>query len=499
MLALTMLFIAEWTLASAFEAAAIGQPAKIFWSKLQYIGFTATPPLLLSFIWTYSHQTQWRSLHIIFALWFIPAVTLLLSSTNELHGLIWTGFSPGLVAENILIYHHGPWFWIFTVYLYTVGVVISVILLGMYRKAARIYRMQILMMFLSSLFPAVAGALYLLDINPIRGLDWTPISMAGAGVAFAWSIIRLNLLDLVPVARETLIEQIQAGIVVLDRQDRVVDVNPAARRLLGLQAVVDIGKPAALVLPVALNTLEAESQTEMHLENGEVRQIEVRMTHLKEISGEKSGQLILLYDITLRKKAEDELQAVNARLQAQVEEIRGLKDKLREESIRDPLTGLYNRRYLDETLAREISRSNRQHKPVSFMIMDADGFKRINDAYGHLYGDIVLKELAAVITENTRREDIACRFGGDEFIIVLPGTNLATAVIRAELMRQKFSGRQIAVRDQVISASFSAGVACYPDQGATVDAVMRACDEALYLAKANGCNRVEAYAGNGTP
>jgi diguanylate cyclase (GGDEF)-like protein len=272
-----------------------------------------------------------------------------------------------------------------------------------------------------------------------------------------------------------------------------VDINPAARRLFGLHAGNEVGKPASAILPAEIYALETEGQAEIHLESGDVKQIEVRVTNLLEVSGEMTGKLILLYDVTSRQSAEQKLREANDRLQAHVIEIQGLKEKLREESIRDPLTGLYNRRYLDEMLSREISRSNRQQKPLSFMLLDMDDFKRINDVYGHQSGDIVLKELAGLITQHTRHEDIACRFGGDEFIIILPGTNLATAVVRAETLRREFATKKNQMRGEMITITFSLGVASYPDHGITIDAVIRACDEALYKAKANGTNRVEAY------
>lgn len=494
-LALAMLGIGLWTLTAGIEAAVVGQPVKILWSKISYFGFTSVPVLMLSFVFVYSRQVKLRGLATFFALCFIPLVTLILAWTNELHGLIWSSFSPGSQAENVLIYHHGPWFWVYAGYVYTAGLVINLILVRMYLKSARAYRGQIFMMMLACLFPAIAGAIYLLDINPIPGLDWTPVGLLGTGAAFAWSIIRLNLLDLVPVARELLIEQIRAGIVVIDRQSRLVDINPAARRLLGLYTGNEIGKPASAILPAEIYALETEGQAEIRLESGDVKQIEVRTTNLLEVSGEMSGKLILLYDVTSRQSAEQKLREANDRLQAQVMEIQVLKEKLREESIHDPLTGLYNRRYLDEMLSREISRSNRQQKPLSFMLLDMDEFKNINDVYGHQSGDIVLIELAGLITQHTRHEDIACRFGGDEFIIILPGTNLATAVVRAEALCTEFATKKIPMRGEMITATFSLGVASYPEHGTTIDAVIRACDEALYKAKANGTNRVEVYEG----
>jgi len=492
-LAFSMLSSGVWTLAAGIEAALVEPSAKILFSKIAYIGFTPTAVFMLMFVFSYSGQVKLRGRLDYAALWFIPITTLILAWTNDLHGLIWSGFSPGPQEQNVLVYHHGPGFWVHTVYLYGVGVAINVTLVRMYRKAARAYRAQILMMAIASFFPAVAGLIYAFELNPIQGLDWTPVSMVGAGGAFALGIARMNLLDLVPVARETLIEQIQAGIIVLDRQNRVADINPAARVLFGLFPGTEVGKPADAVFPPEIVALNSDGMIELCLGGYDPRQVEVRTTNLYEASGERSGKLIMLYDITARKNTERELQEANIRLQAQVTEIQLLKEKLREESIRDPLTGLYNRRYLDEMLEREIARSNRQKKPVSFMLMDADNFKHINDEYGHQCGDVVLNEVARIIMLNTRREDIACRFGGDEFLIILPGTSATIAFERAEGLRQKIAAKRITVREKVVSATFSVGVATYPKHGSSIDTIIRACDQALYLAKANGSNRTEAF------
>ena len=492
-LAWAMVATAVWTIFSGFEAAVMGQPDKILFSKLGYLGFTTVPALMLMFVLVYTRQAQPFSWKFLLAYWLLPALTLGMVWTNELHGLIWSSFSPGPVEENVLVYHHGAVYWVYTAYLYAVALGINLVLFRKFRQTQGIFRMQILTMAIGSLFPALAGAVYLLNINPIHGLDWTPVSMVGTGAAFAWSVFRLNLLDLMPVARETLIEQIQDGIVVLDPQDRVVDLNPAARLLLSLKATEAIGQPVDAIFSTALPDLDPSTSIEIRLEGNHPKDLEMRTTLLYGPSDLIAGRLLLLYDITRRKEVEQSLQEANRLLQEQLERNRSLQAQLREEAIRDPLTGLFNRRYLDEMLVREISRAVRESKPVSFLLLDADHFKRINDSFGHQTGDIVLQKLAEIIRLNTRCEDIACRFGGDEFIIIMPGADSQAAGLRAEALRIQFDSAIIPEVADGLSFSFSAGVATFPVHGDNITSIIRACDEALYSAKSNGRNRVEVW------
>lgn len=168
-----------------------------------------------------------------------------------------------------------------------------------------------------------------------------------------------------------------------------------------------------------------------------------------------------------------------------------LEEALREQAIRDPLTNLYNRRYMDETLARELARVGRKGGPLSLVMIDIDYFKRLNDTAGHAAGDAVLKRVARQLMSGVRREDIACRFGGEEFVLVLPELTLDGAAERAESLRREIEGSVEAVTGKAIgpvTASF--GVASFPLHGASGDEIVRAADAALYQAKSRGRNRV---------
>jgi diguanylate cyclase (GGDEF)-like protein/PAS domain S-box-containing protein len=164
-----------------------------------------------------------------------------------------------------------------------------------------------------------------------------------------------------------------------------------------------------------------------------------------------------------------------------------LRESLHQQSIRDPLTGLFNRRYMEETLEREVRRSARDQSSLSIIMIDIDHFKQFNDTFGHDAGDTVLRELGNFIKANTRSSDVACRYGGEEFMLLLPEASLEGARRRAEHMREGVKHFHVRYREQALGMiTISLGVAAYPDHGADGDSVVRAADTALYCAKSEG-------------
>ena len=168
-----------------------------------------------------------------------------------------------------------------------------------------------------------------------------------------------------------------------------------------------------------------------------------------------------------------------------------LRETLRNESIRDPLTDLFNRRYLEETLPRELRRAGREQQPLSLIMIDLDHFKEFNDKFSHEAGDAMLRALARHLKSRTRGQDIACRYGGDEFLLVLPGASADVGCERAQQLREEVKRLEV---DQnvlpLISVSLSLGVACFPEHGTTAAGLIRAADVALYRAKAQGRDQV---------
>ena len=168
--------------------------------------------------------------------------------------------------------------------------------------------------------------------------------------------------------------------------------------------------------------------------------------------------------------------------------------RLQELSIRDHLTGLFNRRYLEEMLERELLRATRARRPVGIIILDVDNFKQINDTLGHGIGDVVLRELGKFISSQVRQSDVACRYGGDEFVLILPDTSRDTAKERAEKLRKEVKNIFREYKDPPVPApiSISLGVAVFPDDGSTSGTVLQSADAALLQAKHGGSNRVVA-------
>jgi diguanylate cyclase (GGDEF)-like protein len=194
------------------------------------------------------------------------------------------------------------------------------------------------------------------------------------------------------------------------------------------------------------------------------------------VGGEKVIQCNIR-DITERKQAQDAL------LKSQA--------LLRELSVRDHLTGLFNRRYMEETLERELLRASRKGLSLGILMMDVDDFKQFNDNFGHAAGDAVLRELGDLLIGHFRGEDIACRYGGDEFIIVLLDASLDMTRERAERLCEHARHLDLQFEGQTLQAvTLSVGVAAFPENGITSVAILKAADTALYRAKREGRGRV---------
>jgi diguanylate cyclase (GGDEF)-like protein len=185
----------------------------------------------------------------------------------------------------------------------------------------------------------------------------------------------------------------------------------------------------------------------------------------------------VLVNITRSKEAEAALQQANQKLQQQ--------------TIRDMLTGLHNRRYLDETLPRELQRAARQRQTLGVIMLDIDHFKHYNDTYGHDAGDALLRAVGAFLLQSIRGDDIACRYGGEEFTLVLPGASLDDTRQRAEAIRAGVQALVVEHEGQTLEKiTVSLGVTVFSDYRATADLLIRSADQALYQAKRSGRDRV---------
>ena len=211
------------------------------------------------------------------------------------------------------------------------------------------------------------------------------------------------------------------------------------------------------------------------------------------VSGEVLGVLHIEWNdqIEIGSRIQELGQAVAENISMSISNIR-LRQRLLEQSIHDPMTGAFNRRYLEETLSLELPRAIRKQRPLSLIMMDIDHFKNFNDTFGHTAGDFILTKLVETLYLHIRAEDVVCRMGGEEFLVLLPETTLEVARLKADLIRSKFAALKLVMNDLPLGqVTISLGVATYPDHGNTSQEILLKADQALYKAKEKGRNQVE--------
>ncbi len=250
-----------------------------------------------------------------------------------------------------------------------------------------------------------------------------------------------------------------------------------------------MAEPASTVSSQSPGQNERTLRLEIVRLNKIIRALMNRVEHSANLGGSDFDlfQTAIVLEEQVRRRTED--------LEAALREVQVLQGRLREQAIRDPLTGLYNRRYLDETLGRELIRAERHDCPVGVIMGDIDHFKTVNDRHGHPAGDEVLRVFSGLLKHSARASDICCRYGGEEFLLVLFDAATEDTLKRAEQLRATFAATAVTCETSAIRATASFGVAAFPEHGRTGEALIAAADAALYAAKDAGRNQVRRYTG----
>ena len=305
--ALTLLALAcaEWSLGYALEIAGTDLPTKVFWGKIQYFGIVTVPLAWIVFAYTYSTKGIRMTRRTVSLLSIVPAITLLLALTTERHGLIWKTFQVQTTGTfSALGVTYGFWFWIYWLHSYILLLVGTIFIIRSFNRTRGLFRRQNTILLIAVLTPWLGNLLYVSRLFPIPNLDVTPFAFAISIVVFAWGIFNFKLVNLAPVARDLVVEKMQDGMIVLDTQGNVVDINPAVQKALGLSASEAIGQKArdlfsawpSLVQRYE-NLLEAQDEI-VFGENESQTWYELRLSPLVDNYDRPIGRVVTVRNIT---------------------------------------------------------------------------------------------------------------------------------------------------------------------------------------------------------
>lgn len=316
---------------------------------------------------------------------------------------------------------------------------------------------------------------------PGSQVEWTTLGLIGTALVHGHALLRQQFLEGVPIDRGVVLAGLHEGVIVFDGGGRLSDFNEAASRLFGDQLRTGVKRQRViswLGKPQRLGDTEYIRLAD--------REISVRQAPTTP-GQEPVGDILILTDVTESNDYKRRLLAANEQLRQHVSTIESLHRELARQADRDTLTGLANRRPL-QALLHELAAAPR---PFAAILIDVDHFKRINDTHGHMIGDEVLVGAARDLRQFAEDGEALVRFGGEEFLLLIPGGNTAGGLCRAEAVRRWFEQSPILTTAGPVRMTVSAGVACSLSAPGSPEEVLRLADEALYRAKSKGRNRVE--------
>jgi len=298
--------------------------------------------------------------------------------------------------------------------------------------------------------------------------------------------------------RPSVLQSLPDGIILLDGTGRITEINPAARKMTGLTERKALGKPIQAALPAweEWNTQlsSVKKKAVVHSPNQPDATLEICRFPSAPARGKSKGSILQMRDCSDRIRMEEDHKRALELLLEKNTNIQTLSASLREQAIRDPITSLYNRCYMEESLKHELARAARSKSPISVLRIRLDQYEKAGEVYGDKAGVEILKIMGSLVYRYIRRGDLASRLGGEDFLVVMPGASPSVAGPRAEQLRKSFHDSILNYLGSKIECTFSCGLASYPAQGETSDALFQAAEKALQGAIAAGGNRVTAEA-----
>jgi len=322
---------AIWCVTYLGEILAPSLPAKLRWLDVEYLGIASAPSAWMFFALRYSSEGRFPTRRQSWLLYVFPLITILVQWTNPLHGLLRREVATAAVgAMRVLDKAYGPWMWVHIAYSYAVMLVGSVALVRALPGQLPLFRSQRALVLSACALPWVASIVYMMAPVSWTRLDATPLSMIASGALCAWALFRFGFLDLVPAARDAIIEELQSGLLVADTRGRLVDLNPAAAAFLGVRRGAALGRPLDEALHAHTERMTRDSAIDDGHEHlaarGECGQVylEVRRTPLRDPSGRLGGEVVTVTGVTERHRAHREREALISSLQRALAEVRTL-------------------------------------------------------------------------------------------------------------------------------------------------------------------------------
>jgi PAS domain S-box-containing protein len=304
-----MLAITFWTLAGGFDYAAVPLFLKVFFAKLEYAGYNSAIVFFALFVLSYAGYDQLLERIWVKAFFLtVPISNILLAWTNDWLGWLWSGFVKSEFGDNTVVFEHGPGYLWAAVTGYLMILIIIIPMWQASRRGSEFSRRQARLLFFSSLIPIVSNLFYLFEPFKLKGVDWTSITFSISSLLFLWALYGMRLLDLVPIARDKLVAGLSDGMIVLDMQNRIIDINLVAAKLFQTPLEKLFGKTLLDVTPLARSFLdqppEQDFKTEIEIGAPDKRYFDLLISPLREGRDQMIGRLIILRDITARKENE---------------------------------------------------------------------------------------------------------------------------------------------------------------------------------------------------
>jgi diguanylate cyclase (GGDEF)-like protein/PAS domain S-box-containing protein len=499
-----------WSLAYCLELCGATVEEKLFWSKVEYLGPAGVSLMGLFFVLQYTGKAL--SFKRACILGIVPALTQVLAWTNEHHGLIWRHFwldssGPYLLTGRT----HGVWYWVFLVFGYSLNFTSMYLLFRVLFRRRGIYRWQAGAMLVGCTVPFIGNAMHAFGVGPLHQLDLTVFGFSVTGFTMGIGLFRFQLPDIVPIARDVALEGMGDGVVVLDLNRAVVEVNPAAAAIFGHPAAQMVGRPATTAFQEHAEfsrfckQLADERVEQTILSKGAVRRFDVSCSTLRNRRSRPVGYLLVLRDITEREAASERLRQANDALERRVVErtedlsrtvveLRGLQEQLSFSALHDSLTQLPNRALFFDRLNERRERSMSRNGPsFALLFVDVDRFKVYNDGYGHDVGDAILMEVGNRLRACFRDSDTVARMGGDEFTVLVEEVSGPEAAQQLGQRCREAVSSPLRLAGRDITATVSIGIALASRSHRNVEEILRDADLAMYHAKRLGGDSVVLF------